>query len=144
MKIGLSVAAVALAVLVTGCASVPMASVEADTAAKVYKTEPGKANVYIYRNENMGSAVKLPVLIDNMAVGDTVAKTYILKQVEPGEHVITSKSEHDSKLSLSAAAGSNYFIWQEVKMGMWSAGSELHLVDEAKGKAGVAECKLIE
>jgi len=29
-------------------------------------------------------------------------------------------------------------------MGMWTAGSELHLVDEAKGKAGVAECKLIE
>jgi Protein of unknown function (DUF2846) len=144
MKIKLPVIAMVLAALVTGCASVPMASVEADSAAKVYKTEPGKANVYIYRNEAMGSAVKLPVLIDDRAVGDTVAKTYILKQVEPGDHIITSKSETDSKLALSAVAGSNYFIWQEVKMGMWAAGSELHLVDEAIGKAGVAECKLIQ
>jgi len=144
MKMYLSLAALATAAIVSGCASVPMASADADAAAKTYKVEPGKANVYIYRNENFGAAVKLPVLIDNVAVGDTAANTYLFKQVDPGNHIITSKAEHDSKLSLDAEAGQNYFIWQEVKMGLWAAGSELHLVDEAKGKAGVAECKLVE
>jgi len=31
-----------------------------------------------------------------------------------------------------------------VKMGAFSARSALQLVDEAKGRAGVAECKLIQ
>jgi hypothetical protein len=47
-------------------------------------------------------------------------------------------------VKVNASAGRNYFVWQEVKMGMWQAGSMLHLVDEVTGKAGVAECKLIQ
>ena len=130
--------------LFAGCASVPMASSEADASAKAYKIDPSKASVYIYRNESMGGAVKLPLLLDNVSIGDTASKTYVFRQVEPGTHVITSKAEHDSTLSLDAKAGSTYFVWQEVKMGMFAAGSALHLVDEAKGKAGVAECKLVQ
>jgi hypothetical protein len=41
------------ALFVTGCASVPMAPPAADSAAKVFKTDPSKANVYIYRNETL-------------------------------------------------------------------------------------------
>lgn len=132
------------ALFVTGCASVPMASPEADLAAKAYVTDPTKANIYIYRNESMGAAIKMPVLLDNVSVGDTAAKTYIMRSVTPGTHVITSKTEIDATISVDAKAGTNYFVWQEVKMGAFAARSQLHLVDEAKGKAGVAECKLIQ
>lgn len=127
-----------------GCASVPMASKEADSAAKSFKVDPAKANIYVYRNETFGAAVKMPVLIDGVAVGDTASKTYIFRQVEPGSHVVTSKAEKDATLTVDAQAGMNYFVWQEVKMGAFSARSALHLVDEAKGKAGVEECKLVQ
>jgi Protein of unknown function (DUF2846) len=130
-------------VLASGCASVPMASAERDAEAKAFSTTAGKANLYIYRNESMGAAVKMPVLVDSVSVGDTTAKTYILKQVDPGTHVVTSKSEHDATLSVDTVGGANYFIWQEMKMGMWSAGSALHQVDEAKGQKAVKECKLV-
>jgi PBP1b-binding outer membrane lipoprotein LpoB len=130
------------ALLVTGCASVPMASKSADSAAKAYKADPGKANVYIYRNETFGAALKMPVAIDNAPAGETASKTYIFHQLSPGTHTITSQDK--STLSLDAKSGSNYFVWQEVKMGLVSGGSELHLVDEAKGKAGVAECSLVQ
>ncbi len=132
------------ALAVTGCASVPMASAEADSAAKAYKTDPAKANIYIYRNESFGAAIKMPVLVDKVSVGDTAANTYILHTVAPGTHVITSKTENDPTLSLDAKAGSNYFVWQEVKMGAFAARSALHLVDEAQGRAGVEECKLVQ
>jgi len=130
--------------LLAGCASVPMAPPDADTAAKTFQTDPSMANIYVYRNETIGAAIKMPVLIDNMSVGDTASKTYVFKKVSPGSHVITSKTENDSTLTIDAKAGNNYFIWQEVKMGMWAARSELHLVDDAKGRAGVAECKLVQ
>lgn len=127
-----------------GCASVPMASQQADATAKQFATDSAKANVYIYRNENFGGAIKMPVLMDNVSVGDTAAKTYILQTVEPGNHVITSKTENDATLSLDTQAGKNYYVWQEVKLGFVSARSALHLVDEKTGEAGVIECKLVK
>ena len=134
-----------LILLLSGCASVPMASIDADKSAKTF-TPPGdgSANLYIYRNESLGAAIKLPLLLDGVAIGDTAAHTYVLKQVQPGKHVLMSKGEKDSTLDLEVIAGSNYFVWQEVKMGVMAARSQLNLVSEATGKKAVGECKLIK
>jgi len=139
----IGVFALAAVALASGCASVNMAPPEADTAAKSYTVKPGMGNIYVYRNEVLGAAVTLPVELDGKAVGATASKTYFLLPVAPGKHTLHSKGESGVILDVDVAAGRNYFVWQEVKMGMLSGGSALHLVDEAKGKAGVAECKLI-
>ena len=140
----LAVGAVIAVVLASGCASVPMASPEQDTAAKSFATKPGKANIYVYRNETMGAAIRMPVALNGKLVGDTASKTYMVLEVAPGKHTITSKTENDSIVTVDAAAGRNYFLWQEVKMGFAAARSNLQQVDETTGKAGVQECKLIE
>ena len=126
-------------------AIVQRASPEEDALAKTYQTNPSKAGIYIYRNDRL-VAYKAPVLLDNVWVGDNVPKTYIFRQVDAGTHVITSWMENDATLTLDAKAGNNYFVWQELKGGPFAPprGSELHLVDEATGKAGVAECELVE
>lgn len=134
----------AAAILLTGCASVPMATPEQDAAAKSFTVKADKANLYIYRNESFGGAVKMPVLVDGKMVGDTMKMSYIKYEVAPGAHTIISKAENDAELKVDAAAGKNYFVWQEVKMGVWSARSALSLVDAEKGQAGVKECKLID
>ncbi len=143
-KRSITLALLAGALFVTGCASVPMASPQSDAAAKTFLTSPSKANVYIYRHESFGAAIKMPLLIDNVAVGDTAAKTYVLKQLDPGQHVILSKTEVDATLVLDAEAGSNYFVWQEVKLGLAAARSQLHLVNEATGKDAVMKCRLVQ
>jgi uncharacterized protein YceK len=128
----------------SGCASVPMESNVEDEAAKTFEVVEGRSNIYIYRNENLGGAIKMPVLLDDKIAGDTAPKTFILKTVEPGEHVVVSKTENDASLAFTTEAGKNYFVWQEVKMGLWTARSKLHLVDEATGRDGVNECKLVK
>lgn len=135
--------ALAATVLATGCASVQMASPEMDSAAKTYAVKPGMANIYVYRSEVMGAAVKMPVALNGKLVGDTGAKTFLLLQVPPGRHTIVSKTENDSTVTVDAAPGRNYFVWQEVKMGLMSARSALQLVDEATGKAAVSDLKLV-
>ncbi len=135
---------ISAAVLASGCASVPMASPEKDSAAKTFSVKRSKANIYVYRNESMGGAIKMTLALDGKLVGSTGPKTYALLEVDPGKHTLISGAENDSTLSVSAASGRNYFVWQEVKMGLMTARSALQLVDEATGKAGVAECKLIE
>jgi hypothetical protein len=127
-----------------GCASVPMASAEKDVAAKTFVPKPGKASVYVYRNETFGAAIKMAVVLDGKLVGDTASKTYFLLEITPGKHELVSKGENDSVLPLDVQAGNNYFVWQEIKMGMFGPRSMLHSVDNATGRAAVGECKLIE
>lgn len=140
----LALCALAVLVFASGCASVQMASPEQDTAAKSFTVKPGKANIYVYRNETFGAALKMPVALDGKQVGETASKTYLALEVSPGPHTVVSKTENESTVKLNTVAGRNYFLWQEVKMGMISGRSNLQEVDEATGKAGVGECKLIQ
>lgn len=129
--------------LVSGCASVPMADTSADTAAKAFKAPANKSGIYIYRNETMGAAITMDLFIDGKPLGQTAAKTYAYVEVDPGAHKILSKAENEELLELNTLAGRLYYVWQEVKMGLMYARNKLTLVDEKTGQAGVMESKLI-
>lgn len=138
--------AVLLALLMatlTGCASVPMASIDQDSTAKSFTTAPNKASLYIYRNENFGAAIPVTVSVNGKTLGQTAAMTYFHLNLVPGKYTVSSHAEDVSELELNVSPGKNYFIWQEIKMGMWSARSKLQEVDEQRGRAGVIESKLV-
>lgn len=128
----------------TGCVAVQTASLEKDSKAKLFVTDEKLSNVYLYRNENFGMAIGMPVVVDGKIAGKTGAKSFFNWKLEPGEHVFKSLTENTSVLNLKTEAGKNYFIWQEVKMGMWSARSLLQEVSSEIGEKGVNECKLLE
>ncbi|WP_459950083.1 DUF2846 domain-containing protein [Denitratisoma sp. agr-D3] len=128
---------------IAGCASVPMGDPAKDAALKNFTPQAGVSGVYIYRNESLGAAVKMDVEIDGKPVGQTVAKSYVYKELPPGKHMIVSKSENDDSLEINTLPGKLYYIWQEVKMGILYARTKLHLVDDEEGKKGVNETKLI-
>lgn len=130
-----------LTAFVTGCASVPMASLDDDTEAKNFTVRADKANIYLYRNEVFGGAIPLTVALDGKVAGQTGPQTYFLWEVEPGPHEASSISENTSTLALDTEAGKAYYIWQEVKMGLWMARSLLQEVDEETGRKGVSERK---
>lgn len=127
-----------------GCATVPMGSAEQDATLKKFTPPTDKAGLYIYRNESFGGAVIMHVLLDNAFIGDTAANTYLYREVTPGKHVITAQAENWDTLEIDAKAGTVIYVWQEVKMGTFSARTKLHLVDEATGQKGVSESKLAE
>lgn len=127
----------------SGCASVPMASLDQDTKAKNFTPAPDKASIFIYRNETFGAAIPVTVSVNDRTIGQTASKTYFRFNVNPGKYVVKAHAENVAELSVQADAGKNYFIWQEMKMGMWSARANLTQVDETKGRAGVTESKLI-
>lgn len=53
-----------------------MANVSNDNSAKQFVPMPGKAIVYIYRNETFGAAIMMDIAVDNKVVGQTAAHTY--------------------------------------------------------------------
>jgi len=102
-----------------------------------------KAALYIFRNEGIGAGVKMDVLIDGAPVGQTAAHTFIYKEVAPGKHSITSKSENTDTIEIDAKPGTLTYVWQEVKMGVLYARTKLSVVSDFQGKKGVQESKLI-
>jgi hypothetical protein len=132
----------AAVVVFAGCAAVPMASLDQDAEAKKFDVPADKARIYVYRNESIGGAVPMTVSLDGRVMGRTAMQTYFMWDVPPGKHTVTSHAEDVSNLTLETAPGKAYYVWQEVKMGMWFARSLLQQVDEKTGRAGVLECKL--
>ncbi len=132
-----------LVLLLLGCASVPLAPLDQDIKAKNFMPLPNKASLYVYRNENFGAAIPMTVSLNGKALGQTAAKTYFRLNLPPGKYKIESYAENVSALLLTTEPGKNYFVWQEVKMGMWMARSLLQQTDEATGRAGVMESQLI-
>ena len=134
-----------LAFLGLACASVPRASLDRDAAAKRFEAPPpGKANLYVFRDEMYGGNWGATLLLDDRLLGDTTHHTFLLTQVEPGQHRLLSKAENDADLAFTAEAGKNHFVWQEMKMGAFRARATLHVVDEQRGRTGVRACELVQ
>jgi hypothetical protein len=125
-----------------GCASIPMGSPDDDVQAKGFPVSSEKANIYVYRHESFGFAFPMTVALDGRTAGKTVGQTYVRWEVSPGLHEIISYAEDVSAVKLTAEAGRTYYVWQEVKIGLWKARSLLHHVDEDTGRKGVIVCQL--
>ncbi len=110
--------------------------------AKAFLAKPDKAIIYLYRSETLGFAAPITVAVDGRTAGKTLGQTYLVLEVEPGEHEIASVAEDMATLRIIAQPGQQYYVWQEVKVGMWKVRSKLHRVDEAQGQSGVAECAI--
>ncbi len=125
-------------------ASLPLAGPQADSEAKKFNVPNGKAALYIYRNEFIGSGTALPVFVDGRFRGGTAYRTYIYVELDAGLHLVASRSaEDETSVAIDAVPGQAYYVWQEIKRGWTSPRSLLHLVDESTGRAGVLESKLI-
>lgn len=140
-------ALLALVCLLAGCTTAPPATPAMDTQGKSFAVAPGKANIYLYRNENIGGSSPMTVSINGNAAGATGRATYFLWQVDPGTYDISSKAENTSTVRVVAEAGKSYYVWQAVQLdrrfyllGVVLARSELQLVDDETGRWGVQEC----
>ena len=132
-----------VALSLVGCASVPKTAPELDLAAKTFTPAEGKAALYIVRpNSALGAAVALPVNIDGRELGSTARGTYLMLEVEPGKHTISSKTLENSKVvEVTAEAGKSYFFVIKPRMGLIAARAGLEPVTEEEGRAEVMKAK---
>lgn len=128
------------ALLVVGCASVPMEAPEKASVAKQFAPPAeGKSGLYIYRYGSFGAALKKDVWIDGQCIGETARNVFFYEEIAGGqEHKISTESEFSpNDLLLKTESGKNYFIQQYIKFGVAVGGAGLKLVDEAEGKKQV-------
>ena len=130
------------AVLMVGCASVPMASPKEDAVAKTFQPVADKAKIYIYRpNAFVAAGLTTFLLIDGKPLGQTGPGTYHMVEVIPGSHTIETFTDASSPrmFNLNTQAGKIYYVWQNVGL---TGDSRLQVVNEDEGKEAVANCDL--
>jgi hypothetical protein len=144
MKI-VSVIALTVALLVSGCASVDMASKAESAKAKEFNPpSQGNAGVYVYRDSFVGKALKKDVWIDGKCIGESAPDVFFYTEVAGGKnHKIDTESEFSSNtLELMFEAGKNYFIRQFIKMGVFVGGAGLEQIPEEQGKIAVSKLEM--
>lgn len=128
--------------LLTGCATTSQKLGSAlDQQAKQFKPSKNYANIYIYRDEYMGGALSMNLHINGKLMGTTGPMTYFMLKVKPGKYKIHSNDDINDSITINAKTKKNYFIWQEMKMGLFVGGTKLSLVDTKTGRKGVLECE---
>ena len=128
-----------------GCVSVPTAPPELQAVALTFKPAPGMSRIYVYRaGSGFGGASKLSVAIDSQIVGRTAAGTYLMVELAPGLHRVSSPAgENESGVSLDAVADSVYFVKLWPKMGFFSAHSGMERMDPTEARAGIATARMV-
>ncbi|SEU17888.1 DUF2846 domain-containing protein [Variovorax sp. OV084] len=135
------------ALLMTGCASVNMASKEESDKAKQFSAPAaGKSGLYVYRNSFAGKALKKDIWVNGNCLGESASDVFFYTQVDGGKK---SKIETESEFSPNSLevfmdAGKNYFVRQFIKMGAFVGGADLEQIPEEQGKADVAKLGLAQ
>jgi uncharacterized protein YceK len=130
--------------MVSGCATVPMASLDSDQQAKQFKKVVDKSSIYIFRNESFGAAIKIPITINGIMIGQTAPDTFFNIKTDPGPQTITCLGETTESLLLTTKPERIYYIRQEMKMGLISARCAIYEVIESEGKEAVNSCNLAQ
>lgn len=136
---------ISLAMLLTGCASVNMASKDQSSKAKEFNSpSTGNAGLYVYRDSFVGKALKKDVWVNGKCLGETAPDVFFFTEIEGGkQHRLETESEFSANaLTLMADAGSNYFIRQFIKMGVFVGGAGLELIPEEQGKTAVSKLEM--
>ena len=134
-----------IAVLLVGCASVPMESKEASDKAKQFSAPTkGMAGVYVYRGGGPGAALKKDILIDGKCVGESAPNVFFYEEVAGNqEHTISTESEFSpNELKINTLSDMLYFVRQYIKLGVFVGGANLEVVDEAIGKKEIQELEM--
>lgn len=133
------------AAVMTGCASVNMASKEESSKAKEFSApSAGNSGLYVYRNSFVGKALKKDIWVDGKCLGESAPDVFFYTEVEGGKsHKVETESEFSpNALEVIVETGKNYFVRQFIKLGAFVGGADLELIPEEQGKTDVAKLEL--
>lgn len=123
-----------------------MASGQRSAAALRFTAPAGKAVIYVHQRalyETEGR--ELEVALDGRFAGRTSPGTFLMLEVEPGEHRVGAVGNEKKSVVLTAAVDSVYFVRLHNRRGIrgWGMG-RIELVDGAAGRKMIGAAQLVE
>ncbi len=129
-----------IAILLAGCVQLPPSP--QDLQAKRFEPVPGKAVIYLVRNNPDISGVAATLKLDDVIMGSTYPGTYFRWEVAPGRHRIGGFGPDNGEITLATEAGKIYFV-QQVVMTLRSPISSFSVVSDREGRMIAMRSELI-
>jgi hypothetical protein len=125
------------------CVTVPLADENLEASVRKYEKKPDIAGVYIFRAQIVGSKTRIPILLDGKILGETAPRTFAYVEVTPGKHILSDVSDMERSIQIDTRGGMLYFVAEKIISYKPVVRSQLMVVEEEDGKAGVAYSHLI-
>ena len=133
------------ALILAGCASVPLADSAQDAASKAFAVPSGRALIYVVRDGGYvsGAYQLFRISLDRRDHGALADGTYYVFAVDPGLHsVAAAGNENQERVQIQANAGGVYFVSVRLRIGMTTARVSVSLPADDIGKAAVRASKM--
>jgi len=139
-------ALIAVALLLPGCAQVPMADLQADQMAKAFPPpEPGKGALYVYRTGLMGIARPIDVQIVGGRTAQLASNTFLRLEGPPGPIEVDCKvGDNTGARQLEISVGRTRYVEVSMKVNLLLPGCEVAEVSPDQGQAAVRGSRRVE
>ena len=135
--------AIMLASLLGACASVPMASSDADIQAKQFQPpSAGQATLYVFREGIFDGANLLSASLGQRMLGQLGPDIYFRIDLQPGEYdARCSGTGAAQSTTIRIATGETRFVEVASRMGFGSTRCAIFEVTEQQGRSAIAHGK---
>lgn len=99
--------------------------------------DASKALVYVIRPTSWGFGVDTWTFSDDKFIGMNRGKSYFYTYLDPGRHLIWTKSENISPLEISFEPGKAYYFEEHILMGAFTPRVKLEQISEEEGRAAI-------
>lgn len=131
------------AALLAGCVT-PLPPTPQDLAAKRFEAAPGKAVIYLVRDNPDFSYDGTTLMLDDNMAGTTYPGTYFRWEVAPGMHRIAGFAGDAGAINLRVEPNALYFVQQSVSRAFHvAAQSSFRPVDPGYGRVAVMRSVLV-
>jgi hypothetical protein len=130
-----------MAVLQVGCATTGVEYAQAERSLGPLSQD--RARVYFYRDASMmGAAIQPLILLDGLAVGRSQPGGYFVIDVAPGDHVASSTTEVEHKVSLQLTPGSTTYVASSISFGLVVGRITLSVQNENTARSVIAGLRM--
>jgi hypothetical protein len=120
------------------------APLQADARARLFQPVPGKAVIYVIRNDDWFWVGPRGLTLDGKNMGELKRDTYMRWEVAPGKHEIVSETEPPAIIALDTKPGGVYYVWQDIFAAVFNPHNRLRLVDYTTARLVLEHSVMLE
>jgi Protein of unknown function (DUF2846) len=107
-----------------------------DREAKAFKGPmTGKAQVYVVRRYTNEYQKTSEIVLDGKTIAALGPETYILLNLDPGQHTLVARTDDKSVLPLTVLPGKTYYVKYSLVLWLGTVTGKLVVADEEEGQA---------
>ncbi len=104
---------------------------------------PGKTLMFVFRNDGVPVAARVPVFVNSVRVGELANGSFVIATVNPGRILLRLGEQTAPTYAFEGAANQSYFARAAALAGVQPVRTEVRLVREAEARPALAQSRFL-